>query len=287
MRPCPTGAAMSPPDLTVDPFHRPIAALDRIRRGTRSDAGTCRDFQTDDGGAFHVAATAGGGRRGYFSHRPGTASLAPKGGERESVRSLATHPETTILEAPRNGPRRLVRLLVGAWRRVMQARGLGRGGCSVMSLEVCCTTGSSLSLGLCIYLVKMEGGIATFAEVEVMISTERWFECRGLWAEQKMKRRRTWWGGVGALSSSMVEDRGRGSNAGVVSRAGSPFCPTTRLERGSPSRTPRSGSPGPVRQSSHPLVALITTLFSELQRRRLDGLVLYLARQPVTSPYPA
>lgn len=279
MRPCPTGAALSPPDLIVDPFHRPIAALDRIRRGTRSDAGTCRDFQTDDGGAFHVAATAGGGRRGYFSHRPGTASLAPKGCERESARGLATHPETTILEAPRNGPRRLVRLLVGAWRRVMQARGLGRGGCSVMSLEVRCATGSSLSLGLCIYLEKMEGGIATFAEVEVMISTERWFECRGLWAEQKMKRRRrTWWGGVGALSSSMVEDRGRGSNAGIVSRAGSPFCPTTRLERGSPSRTPRPGSPGPVRQSSHPLAALITTLFSELQRRRLDGLVLYLAR---------
>lgn len=152
----PNGRALSPPDLTVDPFHRPIAALDRIRRGIRSDAGTCRDFQTDDGGAFHVTTTAGGERRGYFSHRPGTASLAPKRCERESARGLATHPETTILEAPRNGPRRLVRLLVGAWRRVMQARGLGGGGCSVMSLEVCCTTGSSLSLGLSIYLVKME-----------------------------------------------------------------------------------------------------------------------------------
>lgn len=41
----------------------------------------------------------------------------------------------------------------------------------------------------------------------------------------------------------MVEDRGRGSNAGVVSRAGSPFCPTTRLERGS-----RPGLPGQTPQ---------------------------------------
>lgn len=170
--------------------------------------------------------------------------LWPPRDVRESARGLATHPETTILEAPRNGPRRLVRLLVGAWRRVMQARGLGGGGCSVMSLEVCCTTGSSLSLGLCIYLVKMEGGIATFAEAEGMNSTERWFECRGLWAEQKMKRRRrTWWGGVGAQLSGGGEGqrfKRRGSwQGGVTSLPHHPAGEGSPVQD-SPARLPRT-----------------------------------------------
>jgi hypothetical protein len=88
---------------------------------------------------------------------------------------------------------------------------------------------------------------------------------------------------VGSALSSLVEERGRGSNAGVVGRAGSPFCPTTRLERGppavqdSPVRLPR-----PVRQSSHPLAALITTLFSELGRaaetRRIGAVPCSVAR---------
>lgn len=121
MRPCPTGAALSPPDLTVDPFHRlsiasgggpdPTQAHVGISRQTMGGRFMSLRLLVVDDGAILVTDRA--------------RHLWPPRGERESARGLATHPETTILEAPRNGPRRLVRLLVGAWRRVMQARGLG------------------------------------------------------------------------------------------------------------------------------------------------------------------